>query len=190
MVPMGDNFNHHDVTVVQELVNVPMHLEGDSTSTYFTRSKFMNDFSPLFSAEEVDKHTDQKSQKEKERVHKNIHGHFDREKYIFNSTTTNLDTWKHMMESMDSEIWDVPFIRDTYDEDNDTAESSSDEENPQNTMMAMLQGLLTKNRGEKTQSKMKKGLSFFIKEEKKMLFKKELKEKHNEEMKAKKAEQI
>jgi uncharacterized iron-regulated protein len=95
-----------------------------------------------------------------------------------------------MMESMDSEIWDVPFIRDTYDEDNDTAESSSDEENPQNTMMAMLQGLLTKNRGEKTQNKMKKGLSFFIKEEKKMLFKKELKEKHNEEMKAKKAEQI
>jgi hypothetical protein len=43
-----------------------------------------------------------------------------------------------MMETMDAEIWDVPFIRDTFDEDNDTAESSSEEEDPSNTMMAML----------------------------------------------------
>ena len=83
-----------------------------------------------------------------------------------------------MMETMDAEIWDVPFIRDTFDEDNDTAESSSDEEDPSNTMMAMLQGLLSKNRGETNAKNLKKGLSFFVKEEKKMLFKAEIKKKY------------
>lgn len=48
MVPMADNLNHNDVTVVQELVNKPMHLLGEPSDSYFTRSKMMNDFSPLF----------------------------------------------------------------------------------------------------------------------------------------------
>ena len=132
---MGDNFNHNDVTVVQELVNIPMHIEGDPSSSYFTRSKFMNDFSPLFNEGEVQEAMNGKSNMEKKRIHDNIHGHFDREKYEFNSNTTNLDTCKHMMETMDADIWEVPFIRDTFDEDNDTCESSSEDESPQNTMM-------------------------------------------------------
>jgi len=39
------------------------------------------------------------------------------------------------METTEADIWEVPFVRDTFDEDNDTAESSSDEENEMSTMM-------------------------------------------------------
>jgi hypothetical protein len=42
---MADNLNHSDVTVVQEIVNTKMHLKGDKTSKYFTKTKFMNDYS-------------------------------------------------------------------------------------------------------------------------------------------------
>ena len=48
MVPMGDNFNHSDVTVVQELINTRMHLSNNTENAYYMRSKFMNDVTPLF----------------------------------------------------------------------------------------------------------------------------------------------
>jgi len=35
MVPMGDNFNHADVTVVQEIINKTLHKKGDEESKYF-----------------------------------------------------------------------------------------------------------------------------------------------------------
>jgi hypothetical protein len=120
MVPMGDNFNHQDVTVVQELVNVQMHLEGDPTSSYFTRSKFMNDFTPLFEEHGYEHHLENKTEKERQAAMKNVKGHFDRPLFNKNRAGTHLETWKHLMETTDADIWDVPFIRDTFDEDNDT----------------------------------------------------------------------
>ena len=54
MIPMADNCNHSDVSVVQEIVNKKMHLEGDSGTNYFTRTKFMNDYSINFQNEEYE----------------------------------------------------------------------------------------------------------------------------------------
>ena len=48
MIPMADNCNHSDVTVVQEIVHKEMHLIADRTSQYFTRTKYMNDYSIVF----------------------------------------------------------------------------------------------------------------------------------------------
>lgn len=56
--------------------------------------------------------------------------------------------------------------------------------------MQMLQGLLAKNRGDKAHKNLKKGLHFFVKEEKKMLYRKELKQKIAMEKEKEKDEKI
>ena len=48
---MADNCNHSDVTVVQEIINTDMHIEAETSSKYFTKTKFMNDYSLNFSDE-------------------------------------------------------------------------------------------------------------------------------------------
>ncbi len=53
MIPMADNFNHADVCITCEVVTKSKHLEADEKSTYFTRSKFMNNYSTIFSEEEI-----------------------------------------------------------------------------------------------------------------------------------------
>lgn len=45
MIPMADNLNHSDVNVICEIVTKSMHMEADEHSTYFTKTKFMNNFS-------------------------------------------------------------------------------------------------------------------------------------------------
>lgn len=52
MIPMADNHNHSDVTVVQEILNKRMHLQADEESNYYTKTKFMNDYSLNFSEDE------------------------------------------------------------------------------------------------------------------------------------------
>lgn len=54
MIPMADNCNHSDVTVVQEIVHKHMHLEADRTSSYFTKTKYMNDYSVCYEKEDLD----------------------------------------------------------------------------------------------------------------------------------------
>lgn len=51
MIPMGDNCNHSDVTIVQEIVHKSMHLIADRSSQYFTKTKFMNDYTICFDEE-------------------------------------------------------------------------------------------------------------------------------------------
>lgn len=55
MIPMADNLNHSDVNVSCEVINKTLHLEADESSTYFTKTKFMNDYSrgPIFNNEEL-----------------------------------------------------------------------------------------------------------------------------------------
>ena len=48
MIPMVDNVNHRDINVVSEIVNKDMHLIADRSSNYFTKTKYMNDFSLCF----------------------------------------------------------------------------------------------------------------------------------------------
>jgi hypothetical protein len=53
MIPMADNFNHADVNVISEIVTKSMHLNADEKSGYFTKTKFMNDVSEVFTPEEI-----------------------------------------------------------------------------------------------------------------------------------------
>ena len=48
MIPMADNCNHSDVTIVQEIINRQMHLVTEPGETYFTKTKMMNDYSINF----------------------------------------------------------------------------------------------------------------------------------------------
>ena len=52
MIPMADNCNHSDVTVVQEIVNKRMHLEANEESNYYTKTKFMNNYSLAYAEDE------------------------------------------------------------------------------------------------------------------------------------------
>lgn len=53
MIPMADNFNHADVNVISEIVTKSMHMKADEESGYFTKTKFMNDVSQVFTQEEI-----------------------------------------------------------------------------------------------------------------------------------------
>jgi len=53
MIPMADNLNHSDVNVVCEIVTKSLHREANEESTYFTKSKFMNDYRTVFTPEEI-----------------------------------------------------------------------------------------------------------------------------------------
>lgn len=54
MIPMADNFNHADVDTTCEIVTKSLHKQADEDSTYFTKSKFMNDYSNVFTPEEIE----------------------------------------------------------------------------------------------------------------------------------------
>ena len=47
MVPMADCFNHSDRLIVQECFNTQQHKKINTESSYYTRTKFMNDFTAL-----------------------------------------------------------------------------------------------------------------------------------------------
>ena len=51
MVPMADNFNHSDVSNVQEIIVKDMHLDIQEGHGYFTKTKMMNDYSEIFQEE-------------------------------------------------------------------------------------------------------------------------------------------
>ena len=51
MVPMADNFNHSDVSNVQEIIHRNLHLDIDEENSYFTKTKYMNDYSMVFEEE-------------------------------------------------------------------------------------------------------------------------------------------
>ena len=59
MIPMADNFNHSDSNVIFHMIQKKLHLDADVTSTYFTKTKYLNDFSAIFSKDEL------KSEKDK-----------------------------------------------------------------------------------------------------------------------------
>jgi hypothetical protein len=66
---MADNLNHLDSSVIFHMIQKKLHLEADITSTYFTKTKYLNDFSAIFSKDEI------KSKKDKF----NAYGRLDRE---------------------------------------------------------------------------------------------------------------
>jgi hypothetical protein len=53
MIPMADNFNHADADVIFHMVSKSVHLLADEKSTYFSKAKYMNDFSTIYQPEEL-----------------------------------------------------------------------------------------------------------------------------------------
>ena len=109
---MADNFNHKNVSVIWELVNEDLHIKGDHTGPYYAEQKFMNDFSPLFKDKEPYQNAikDAKTEEEKEKVKRNLYGHFDRDLYNQNTRNYGLKTWLELSETKD--IWYIPFIQE------------------------------------------------------------------------------
>ena len=116
MIPMADNCNHSDVTVVQEILNKPMHLEADREGKYFTKTKFMNDYSISYADEEY---------KDDPNHTLNVKGRFSKTNYEANKQFTSIDKIKESLEAPNIQLWDVPCIREKYREDNDSEEEDN-----------------------------------------------------------------
>jgi len=71
LIPMADNLNHADVTVIFEIITRSIHLEADENCKYFTKTKYMNDYSALFKEEDFAKTSDAR----------NITGRFNKENF-------------------------------------------------------------------------------------------------------------
>jgi hypothetical protein len=44
MIPMADTLNHSDQTISSEVITKSLHIKADEESCYFTRAKYMNDY--------------------------------------------------------------------------------------------------------------------------------------------------
>ena len=153
MIPMADNCNHSDVTVVQEIVHKEMHLRGMKESQYYTKTKFMNDYSINYDETELSDHP------------AHIKGYFNHANYEANKKFTSIDQIKSNLNN-GIQLWDLPTIRETYTEDNDTEEESDEEETKSSAaMLDLMSNMLTDRKA--NMKDLKKGFVFFIDQEKK-----------------------
>ena len=58
MIPMADNFNHSDMSIINETINLDMQKKYDKKSKYFTKDKFMNNYLGAFSEEDAKIYTE------------------------------------------------------------------------------------------------------------------------------------
>ena len=135
-----------------------MHLEAERSSKYFTKTKFMNDYSINFQPSEYEHDAD---------LTLNVKGRFSRENFEKNRRFTDLDAIKAALAGTNNnengngsvvDLWDVPCIREKYEEDNDTEEEGEDEDERQEACAQ-----------HKGQNAKKKGFKAFIETEKAML---------------------
>ena len=111
MMPMADNFNHSNVVDALHVVsNGPMHLEPDRESTYFTKEKYMNNYELIF--EEDDK--------------AKVSGRFNREQFEKNQDRISMDRVRKRIDERKVPFWEVEYIRDTFDEDNDSEDENEE----------------------------------------------------------------
>ena len=75
MIPMADNCNHSDVTIVQEIVHKEKQLQADCQSNYFTKTKYMNDYSINFDEDDYENNHEHTI---------NVKGRFNRANYEIN----------------------------------------------------------------------------------------------------------
>ena len=160
MIPMADNLNHSDVNVVLELIHKSIHLQPNEESTYFYKAKYMNNYAEVYSAQEI-------------KENPIILGRFNKENFEENNRLSDPSEFKKHSES--KFIWQIPFLCDNFDEDNDTdRESSDDEEYVEEDagvmakMVDLLKNLMTKKTSQKALAEIRKGggLKFFVKQEK------------------------
>ena len=141
MIPMADNMNHSDTNVIFEMITRSVHLDSDHTSTYFSRSKFMNDYGAIFNRDEHE------SKGEFDLI--NIHGRFNRENFNLNRKNESWETLRQ--EASTKLIWEVSFMWDRFFEDNDTESeeegSDGEEEKASKHFKRLSEKKLSQNNG-------------------------------------------
>ena len=118
MIPVADNFNHSNVQTEFSIFHKKMHLECNRDSQYFTKTRFMNDFSLCY---------DQSEYNYSEQLTKNVQGHYNKGNFEANKKFSEVESIKAAIDQ-GIELWNVPCIRETFTEDNDTTESEESEE--------------------------------------------------------------
>jgi len=124
MVPMGDTQNHSDKEANSyEMVNTKQHLRPDlldksiPNNTYFSREKYLNNYEPIFSQQDLQYYGD------------TIRGGaFNREAYLTNEERRTLSYQREQLSKVHTNVWEVPFRDIDIDEDNDTDSEVSDED--------------------------------------------------------------
>lgn len=165
MIPMADNCNHSHGTCVNETINKDFQSDylplkpnfGNVPRKYFTREKFMNDYSAAFTSEQVEAST------------VNITGgRFSRDNFNHNIEKYSIETLRREIEEQ-VPLWKMTFKYDDFDEDNDTSEEEESEEEVEG--VELIKDIeATKESGRLTQLiNPRKGFKFFIEQEEKLL---------------------
>ena len=98
----------------------------------------------------------------------NVKGRYNRDNFAANRQFSSVEKTKNALNS-GIQLWDVPCIRETYAEDNDTEEDEEDEEleagGEKSKLLDMLSKMLTDRRA--TLKDLRKGFVFFMDQEKK-----------------------
>ena len=118
----------------------------------------MNDYSIIFDEDEY-------SDNHEHTV--NVKGRFNRSNFTANKQYSSVEKVKACLNT-GIQLWDVPFVRETFTEDNDTEEEEEDEELESsgecNQILDMFSSVLTDRRA--TIKDLRKGFVFFIDQEK------------------------
>jgi|TARA_B110000285_G_scaffold211844_1_gene254898 hypothetical protein len=119
MIPMADNLNHSSVDVTQELINLSLHQEGPLNASYYRVSKFINDYSDLylnrgFTQEQIDAQS------------LNLKGRYNQQVFEDNQKLLGMESVITNLKSYD--IWEIPYFKDLYTEDNDTDEEDEEKD--------------------------------------------------------------
>jgi hypothetical protein len=160
MIPMADSMNHCDVTVVCETVTKSMHIKPDPDSKYYTKTKYMCDYSLCFSPDEVQQFPV-------------VKGFFSRKNFEQNLKYESPAFFREKAQK--NHLWQIPWVHDAFDEDNDTEEDESsseeDSEDEVDKLASQLKDLINFTASKKFMHYVKRGkaLRFFIKAERKNL---------------------
>ena len=142
-----------------------MHLEIDEENSYFTKTKYMNDYSMVFT-EELEKLEGDESEAAKLKK-LNIKGRFNHENYEANKRFSSIEAFQEQVDS-GIQLWDIAAIRDKYTEDNDTDDEQSSEEEDDGTeqqkLLRMMDQLLQNRKA--NINDLNKGFVFFMDQEK------------------------
>ena len=155
MIPMADNLNHSSVDVSNEMVSKLKHLEKQQSLSYYRIGKFLNDYSSIFSEDQIKENP------------LNVKGRFNREVFKTNQQALSVKNIRASLK-VGKQIWEVPFFKDTFFEDNDSDdedESSSDEGDQVDHKVVVVDG----KKQMKITLKARHGLEYFLTKEKESL---------------------
>jgi hypothetical protein len=89
------------------------------------------------------------TEEEKEKVYNCINGFFNKQKYESNLIEFNQENWKKLLEAeQPADIWEVPFVRDTWSEEITSNKSDDSSEEGEVSATAIMKDILAKRREE------------------------------------------